>query len=281
MKTPTETPKVSIIIPTHNSAQTLKQCLQSIKNQTFKNWEIIVVDALSSDETVKIAKSFQAKVLLAKGLQSKARNIGVENSSGEFVLFLDSDQTLSSGVIDECLNKCLSGNAGMVRIPEVFVGKGFWSDCSAVWRNNYDNVEALYGNRLGLVHGKPRFFVRQLLLDVGLFDAALLWGEDYDLYERLKSHGVKEAFCSSVLHHFEAVSLRQFLSKNLRYGDSMPTFMRQGGKQGFSVMINHALLTFAEILKRPQRLSVVVGCAVLFWVKSNVTVLGVLRSRWC
>ena len=278
MNTQTENPIVSVIIPTHNSAKTLKQCLQSIKNQTYSHWEIVVVDDLSHDETVEIAQSFQAKILQEKSTPSKARNIGVENSTGKYVLFLDSDQVLSKGVIEECVNKCASGKVGMIRIPEVFVGKGFWSVCSAVWRNNYDTVEALYNGRVGLIHGKPRFFTREPLEDAGLFDASLLWGEDFDLHERLKGMGVREAYCGSVLYHFEAVSLKQFLLKNLRYGDSMPTFMRQTNRQVFPLLLNHAFLTFTQILKKPQHLTIVVGCALLFWVKSHSMVIGMLRS---
>jgi len=172
----------------------------------------------------------------------------------------------------------MNGTARMVRVPEVFVGNSYWSDCSAVWRNNYDKVEALYGKRLGLVHGKPRFFAVEELKKVGLFDESLLWGEDYDLYERLKRQGVKEAVCNSVLYHFETVSLKQFLLKNLRYANSMSTFRERSGGQGFCVMLNHSALTFAEILKKPNPLSVVAGCVVLFLIKSSATVIGVLKG---
>ncbi len=271
--------QVSVIIPTFNSEKTIRQCLQSIQKQTFKQIEVIVVDALSSDNTVKIAESFHVKVIQVKCLQSQARNIGVETSTGNFILFLDSDQVLSINVIDECLKKCVNERAGMIRVPEVFLGDSFWSECSAIWRNNYDKVEALYGDRIGLVHSKPRFFTQQNLLDAGLFDPTLLWGEDYDLYERLKALGIKEAVCNAVLYHFEVVSLKQFLFKNLRYGDSLSTFTRQSGGQGFSVMINHAVLTFAQILKKPQKLSWIAGCTVLFFIKSTAMVLGVLKSR--
>jgi glycosyltransferase involved in cell wall biosynthesis len=278
MKTNTEPPRVSVIIPTKNSAKTLNKCLQSINSQTFRQFEVIVVDAFSNDQTPNIAEKHQANLMQTKGFQSKARNIGVKNSTGEFVLFLDSDQSLSKTVIEDCLNLCSKNVVGMVRVPEVFVGNSFWSNCSAVWRNNYDKVEALYGDHLGLVHGKPRFFSRVDLELVGLFDESLLWGEDYDLYMRLKLQGVKEAVCSSVLYHFEAVSLRQFLLKNLRYGDSMSAFRQRSSGQGFSVMINHSVLTFIEILKKPVRLTEFLGCAVLFFIKSSATVLGALKG---
>jgi glycosyltransferase involved in cell wall biosynthesis len=278
MKTNTEPPRVSVIIPTKNSAKTLNKCLQSINSQTFRQFEVIVVDAFSNDQTPNIAEKNQVKLMQTKGFQSKARNIGVKNSTGEFVLFLDSDQFLSKRVIEDCLNLCSKNGVGMVRVPEVFVGNSFWSNCSAVWRNNYDKVEALYGDHLGLVHGKPRFFSRADLEMVGLFDESLLWGEDYDLYMRLKLQGVKEEVCSSVLYHFEAVSLRQFLLKNLRYGDSMSAFRQRSDGQGFSVMINHSVLTFIEILKKPVRLTEFLGCAVLFFIKSSATVLGALKG---
>ncbi|MCL1978118.1 MAG: glycosyltransferase [Candidatus Bathyarchaeota archaeon] len=278
MKTHTEKPKISVIIPTRNSAKTLVRCLQSIDYQTFRQIEIVIVDAFSSDETINIAKKFQTKILQMKGFQSKARNIGIQQSTGEFVLFLDSDQVLSKTVIEDCLVMCLNNRAGMIRIPEVFVGNSFWSICSAVWRNTYDKVEALYGERLNLVNSKPRFFSRATLEKAGLFDESLLWGEDYDLYTRLKSQNVQEMVCNSVLYHFEAVSLKQFLFKNLRYGDSIPAFRQRSNGQGFSVMINHSALTFLEILKKPKNLSIVVGCTVLFLIKSIATILGVLKG---
>jgi glycosyltransferase involved in cell wall biosynthesis len=278
MKTNTELHQVSVIIPTRNSEKILKKCLQSINLQTFSQLEVVIVDAFSSDETIKIAKGYPVKVLQAKGFQSRARNIGIQNSKGNFVLFLDSDQVLSKTVIEACLKLCQNGGVGMVRIPEFFVGDGFWSDCSAVWRNSYDKVEAKYGESIGLVHGKPRFFKRDELEKAGLFDESLLWGEDYDLYERLKRQGVREAVCVPVLYHFEAVSLKQFLLKNLRYGDSMSAFKQKSDGQGFSVMIKHSFLTFIEIIKRPKRLSIVAGCALMLLLKSTATVLGLLKS---
>jgi len=269
-------PKVSIVIPTSNSAQTLEKCLRSVKNQTYNNSEIIVIDDFSNDETVTIAESFEAKIIRQKCNPAQARNLGVECSSGEYVLFLDSDQILSPSVVEESLVKRIKENAEMVRIPEVFVGKEFWSVCSAVWRNCYDEVERLYEKRFSLVRGKPRFFVKKRVVDAGMFDNLLLWGEDYDLHQRLKNMNVKEAQCESVLYHCESFSLKQFFVKNLRYSKSMPIFMQQAKVEVFPNMLNHGLLTFAMILRKPQRPKIIVGCALLFWIKSTSMIIGVL-----
>jgi hypothetical protein len=168
----------------------------------------------------------------------------------------------------------------MIRIPEVFVGKGFWSVCSAVWKNRYEKVEHLYGKRVNLFHGEPRFFIRARIEEVGMFNTLLTWGEDYDLYERLNSMNVKEAYCTSVLYHHEAVSLRQLFMKSLRYGESVPIFLERTNRKVFPSIVNHALLTFIHILKEPQRPSVIAGCALLLWIKSHSMIIGAIKGSW-
>ena len=81
---------VSVNIPTYNSESTLEQCLKAVKNQTYKNIEIIIVDSYSKDRTLEIAKKFNAKVIMCKGKLLEARILGTEKSKGEYVLLLDS-----------------------------------------------------------------------------------------------------------------------------------------------------------------------------------------------
>ena len=61
-------PSISIIIPTLNEEKYIERCLKSLKNQSFRNFEIIVSDSYSTDDTVKIAKKYGAKVVLTKKL---------------------------------------------------------------------------------------------------------------------------------------------------------------------------------------------------------------------
>jgi glycosyltransferase involved in cell wall biosynthesis len=264
-------------VPTHNSEQTLSRCLQSINNQVYRAFEVIIIDALSADKTIQIAEDFGAKIIRCKCNPSEARNFGVVASVGEYVLFLDSDQVLTPRIIEECVKKCENEKVEMVRLPEVFVGRGFWSICSAVWKNHYAKVEHLYGTHAGLMHGGARFFIKTQLEKIGMFDVALLWGEDYDVYERLKNMNVKEAYCISVLYHYESVSLRQWFMKNLRYGETVPVFIRKTNKNIFTPMLRHALLTFIQVLKEPQRPDVVIGCAFLLWLKSCSVGIGMLK----
>ena len=90
--------KISIIIPIHNASSYLAETIQSVKAQTYKNWELILVDDHSTDNSVKIAKQFTRlkKIQLiildnATTGAAKARNAGIKAASGRYICFLDSD----------------------------------------------------------------------------------------------------------------------------------------------------------------------------------------------
>jgi len=184
---------------------------------------------------------------------------------------------LSPSVVEECVKKCKNRKVGMVRIPEVFIGKSFWSRCSAVWKNYYGKVEQLYGAGENIIHGEPRFFIKEQITRVGMLDATLLWGEDYDLYEKLKKVGVKEESCKSKLYHYELASIRKIMIKYLRYGKSTPIFIQQTKKQIFPLLLRHALLTFREVFRDFKKSpAIIIGCGVLLYLKTYSMTVGLL-----
>ena len=88
--------KVSIIVPVYNCEKYIKECINSVINQTYKNLEIIIVDDKSTDNSLSIINSFNDKRIKVISLKensgvSIARNKGVEVSTGELICFLDSD----------------------------------------------------------------------------------------------------------------------------------------------------------------------------------------------
>ncbi len=87
-------PKVSVIIPTYNREEYICETIQSVLSQTFKDFEIIVIDDGSTDNTKKKLEAFGSKIKLIEQKNSEraiARNNGVQNSSGEYIAFIDSD----------------------------------------------------------------------------------------------------------------------------------------------------------------------------------------------
>lgn len=89
--------KISIIIPTYNVETYIEECLTSVFSQSYKNYEVIVVDDGSSDQTVSVIQSLiegkENAMLIQNGhdCQATARNTGLKKSSGDYVIFLDSD----------------------------------------------------------------------------------------------------------------------------------------------------------------------------------------------
>lgn len=104
-------PLISVIVPCYNQAQFLPDALQSVLNQSYQNWECIIVNDGSPDNTEEIAMQWCEKDKRFKYLQkangglSSARNAGVAKSLGEYILPLDADDKISSGYLEECVKE--------------------------------------------------------------------------------------------------------------------------------------------------------------------------------
>lgn len=115
-------PKFSIIVPVYNVEDYIEKCLESIKNQTYKDYEVIIVNDGSKDKSIEKAKKYPYKIINQKNMGlSAARNTGVKQSTGEYIIFLDSDDYIEKDLLKE-INKSLKNNPDMVRfqIREVY-----------------------------------------------------------------------------------------------------------------------------------------------------------------
>lgn len=99
-------PKVSIIIPVYNVEKYLRECLDSVINQTFHDIEIICIDDGSTDSSKQILAEYQSKdnrlkvISQKNGGQSKARNAGLDVATGDYIYFLDSDDYIKSNALE-------------------------------------------------------------------------------------------------------------------------------------------------------------------------------------
>lgn len=103
------TPKISVIVPVYNVEKVLHYCVESILNQAFSDFEMILVDDGSPDESGKICDEYSAKDTRVKvihknnGGVSSARNIGIEAARGEYICFVDSDDYLEKDYLEVLL----------------------------------------------------------------------------------------------------------------------------------------------------------------------------------
>lgn len=133
--------RFSIIIPMHNSEEFILTALDSVKNQVFKDYECILIDDHSTDKTKELAENYilnnpNINIKLYETPQEKwgpgtARNIGLDNSNGDYVVFLDSDDELNDEHSLENINNAIDQN----ELVEVLI-LGF----QRKWRNRNDKV---------------------------------------------------------------------------------------------------------------------------------------------
>lgn len=114
-------PKISVIVPIYNVEKYIKRCVDSVLNQTYKNLEVILVDDGSPDQCGKIADNYQSNdnriksVHKSNGGLSDARNYGMKYATGEYVLFVDSDDWLKEEMIETLIKLLLEHKADIVQ----------------------------------------------------------------------------------------------------------------------------------------------------------------------
>lgn len=210
---------VSVVMGTRNAAKTLETCLISVSQQTYKNFELIIVDRDSVDDTKKIAHLFTTHVLNHGPERSAQRNFGVQNSQGEYLLFLDADMKLDQEVIQKAV-ALVQTNAKIkaVIIPEISIGVGFWSKVKAFERSFYqgdDSIEA------------PRFIEKKLFQEVGGYDPNLIAGEDWDLTNRLKKKTQIKRIDAPIYHDEGRLTLMTTAAKKFYYGKKINEFLKK------------------------------------------------------
>lgn len=111
---------ISIIIPVYNAQEYLSKCLKGILNQTFANWEAICINDGSADNSYKILKEYAKKDPRFKIIDHKknigvsaARNEGIKNATGQYILFLDADDYLDSDYLDKMFGEIMHTDADM------------------------------------------------------------------------------------------------------------------------------------------------------------------------
>ncbi len=254
----TTDPLVSVIVPTKNSGEFLERCLSSIRSQTYKNIELIVVDNFSTDDTQTIAKRFTDKVLVLGPERSAQRNFGVQQSSGVFVAIIDSDMELAPAVIQDCVAKAESDAKiiGII-IPEESFGVGFWSQCKKLERSFYVGVEWMEA---------ARFFKKETYLGVGGYNVELISGEDWDLSQRVAGKGKLDRISSFIRHNEGRISLVKTIKKKYYYAKHFSKYISQN-KNSKALQNQTGVLTrYKLFLAKPKQLfsNPLVGFGMLF-----------------
>jgi len=189
-----EQPLISIVIPTYNSSILLSLCLESIRKQTYKPIEVIVVDNFSNDGIHKIVKKYNLSFIERISNKPEARNIGIKASKGDYILLLDSDMVLEEKLVEKGVEKFENDGANALFIDEGYDENGFWNKCRELEKRTYKGnmfIEA------------PRFFRREVF-ESTLFDEKNEGSDEYDFYYSAKEKGLKEGRIDSKITVLES-----------------------------------------------------------------------------
>ena len=261
-------PLVSVIVPTFNSSKTIDICLDSVRRQTYPDIELIVIDKHSTDDTAARALEYGAELLLTTELRSNARNIAARESKGDFLVFLDSDITLTERVIEECVEK-VKRRRPRNNIPEAIVGEG--SGQGAAPLRHYATS--------GTTQSSPRFMSKRVFEEAGGFNAFYEGQEDWDLRERIFEKGYKACRIQALtMHHEGRVRLIRRLQKNTITLRPLK-YMRdtRGRRSDRSLFEDGLLRNIGTLAKDPVH---AVGFVLMKTLETVVSAAGIVNTRY-
>lgn len=153
-------PKVSVIMPAYNAEAYLEESVKSLRNQTFQDWELLLVDDCSKDDTAKLAKEIAKGDSRIKFIQKErnsgsadTRNKGIEMAKGEFISFLDADDLWENDFLEKMISHMEKHNSPFSFASYKIIDENGVEFCKPflVQSKLYSYRNLLHYNRVGLL----------------------------------------------------------------------------------------------------------------------------------
>lgn len=275
---------VSVVIPTFNSQDVIKECLESVKKQTYKNIEVIIVDGFSTDDTPKIAKRYGKVFSFGRDPKQKnifavpfQRNYGAHMAKGNYIYYIDSDMRLTPKTIAACVKLIEGKKADAVVVPEEAYGEGFWARCRTLEKACYNATPHSYTD-------SARFVKKTVWDKLGGLDATLGGGDDWDFQHRLDIEGYKTVKSPVHIYHYDGHhTLAKILRKEFIYGKNVADYFRKYRDnklyllKQFSFFRKDFLLNFDKLLKDPLH---AMGMFVMKTIEYLAVSSGIIYARF-
>ena len=270
-------PQVTIIICTYNAWYLLKDLIESIQKQTYRDWKVIINDDDRSKDNLRVElktnfPKLKCQVLNQNESLGQARNAASMIVQSKYLVHLDADFQLDESVIEECVNLCERGDADALIIPEKVIGDGFWTKCRAFEKELYcdDNMME-----------SPRFFNTKKYKSIGGHDPELAMSEDKDVDLRFRKAGYKVSRCKSIiLHNERRISLFNTFQRKFFWAQSVIPFIgkhpEHSIKQG-NVLFRPAFIrNWYRLLLHPIQ---TIGMFLLKLTEASAFFFGILYTK--
>lgn len=216
--------KISVIIPVFNSQKYLMKCISSILNQSLNDFELILVDDKSYDNSLNICRAFQEndhRISIIELKENKgvdnARFVGLKNSRGKFLMFVDSDDWIGKNSLELLYNKMESEQSDVVYGSMVRVIDK-WGLIKSKAKNNYtsrqfqnsiempelfeDYFLSYFGMNILLVSNCGKLYRRDVIIEANLQPTYLKMGEDLIFNMALHPYLKKVSFIDQVVYYY-------------------------------------------------------------------------------
>ncbi len=229
-------PLVSIILPVFNDQDTLTECLDSLRKQSYSNFEIIVVNDSSSDRSPEIAHEMAMQDSRLKLLDiphsgtSTAKNSGFQSSKGSIIFFAEGDAIYNDSYLSKAV-ECIRNDSS---IGGVCVLGGVWETRRTFVTRSIDAENQIRDTQLITGKRSPYFawvFTRNALEKAGLYDPRLKQAEDRELFGRVRKSGFKIGLVGDVLwRHRRNETTWQFVKKSYKKGTNRVAYLAKERK---------------------------------------------------
>ena len=228
-----EFPFVSVVITGKNVADSITECLESVMNLDYPHYEVLFVDAGSSDGTLEIIRKMSSsnpifRILIKDGSPAAGRNEGILNAKGEIIAFTDADCKVSKNWLLALVN-CLIRHEDIASVggPSLTPQKDqYFAKCVGLL---FSTPFGSAGARNPGFYSVPRYIdhnptcnvaiKREVFENVGLLKEGLPVGEDLEFDRRLQKKGYKLFYTPyAIVYHHRKRNLRQFAKQMFSYG---------------------------------------------------------------
>lgn len=214
-------PKVSVIVPVYNVEKYLNKCLDSLINQTFNDFEIIIINDGSPDDSKQIIEKYKSKYndfikVINQSNQglSASRNNGLKMASGAYIMFADSDDYLELNMLERMYSKITSEQADVVICGNNVVNENY-QIISSTFPNNYESTDLTTQIILGNLSAWNKIIKKDLLDDSSLLFRSNVWYEDIDFSFKLLLKSQKTCILNENLYNYSLRDGSIMNSKNL------------------------------------------------------------------
>ena len=253
---------ISVIIPVYNSEKYIKECVDSVLAQTYKNYEILLIDDGSIDNSLSICNEYakadsRVKVFHKEnGGASSARNVGLDKAHGDYVYFLDSDDYIVTQTLEKCVVCARQNNADLVFFDGSIISEGESYGGDYTHKRHYETnlgyklmEELLLNNEFHV--GTPFFFI-----SVGVFRKNKLRFKEGVMYEDMLMSYQLFTFAQYCAHLDEKLYVRRY-----RENSVMTTKLTSYNYSSIVDVFNSMIKFSANIEKNKVQNKHIVRCA--------------------